>query len=167
LAIFGIEIRRTAANAANRPNYLSDLEILTALVTNLAMTDWWHRTPGKLARSLSIPEPDISRVLETYKGLFRKSPNVSKETKSPLYTLQLRYARQWMQRDTEDEGTKPPLDSEYLVALLDFISRRADEETRRSYTVTAAIIAAGVAVLASLANIIVTLVSTGGTTYLL
>ena len=126
------------------------------------MTEWWHRTPKNLATALSISEADITRVLESYKGLFRKSPNVAKKSKDPLYTLQLRHARQWLHQDANDEATKPPLEPQYLVALLDFISRRADEETRRGYTVRAAWIAAGVAVLASIANIVVTLLASGG-----
>jgi hypothetical protein len=155
-----VSVGRTSTSSAKRLSYLSDLEILTALVTNLAMTEYWHRTPPNLAKSLSIDESEITRVLDSYKGLFRKSGNKSKPSGYPLYTLQLRHARQWLKpEDDSDDAKKPPLEPEYLVALLDFISRRADEETRRRYTVAAAWIAAGVAVLASIANIVVTLIT--------
>ncbi len=116
------------------PKYSDHLETLIALTTHLAMTDWSMRTPPNLAKALSIDESEIRYALDNFKGLFRRSPNKSKKTGAHFYTLQIRYARQWLEDAAEeDEGIqKPPLEAEYLTTLLNFVTHRASEEGGRS-----------------------------------
>ncbi len=146
------------------PHYGSHLETLTALVTHMAMTDWSLRTPPNLAKALSIDEPEIRIVLDAFKGLFRKSPNLSPKTGNPMYALQLRHARQWLDDEADDEArSKPPLEAEYLVALLNFITDRANQEARRQYTlwtVFAALVASILAFSASLLSLVLTFAPT-------
>ncbi|MBT1120890.1 hypothetical protein ACYCFL_19450 [Stutzerimonas nitrititolerans] len=138
-----------------KPRYSDNLETLIALVTHLAMTDWATRSPPNLAKALSIDQSEIERVLESFKGLFRKSKNTSKKTGAHFYALQLRHARQWLQDDEENEESKrPPLEQEYLSMLLDFISHRAQEETGRSLGFVTAWIAAGASVLVAILVIV-------------
>ena len=143
------------------PSYSAHLETLIALVTHLAMTNWSLRTPPNLAKALSIEEAEIALVLNTFKGLFRKSANLSPKSRKPMYALQLRHARQWIVDEADDEDrSKPPLEPEYLVALLNFITDRANQEARHRHTVwtvsaavVASILAFGASVLTIAANV--------------
>lgn len=112
------------------PKYSDHQETLIALVTHLAMTDWSARTPTNLSKALSIEKDEIVLVLESFKGLFRKANKTSKKRGENFYTLQIRHARQWLnEAEEEDEDTKkPPLETEYLTKLLDFVISRSSEE---------------------------------------
>ena len=69
-------------------------------------------------------------VLTTFKGLFRRSINKS-STGEYYYTLQLRFAKRWMEdkNDESDEAeVKEPLSANYLQALFTLISARATQE---------------------------------------
>jgi hypothetical protein len=137
-----------------KPRYSENLETLIALVTHLAMTDWAARSPPNLAKALSIDQSDIEHVLESFKGLFRKSKSTSKKTGAHFYALQLRYARQWLE-DAEDEDTKrPPLEQEYLATLLEFISHRAQEEAGRSLGLVTAWVAACASIVVAILAIV-------------
>ena len=72
--------------------YSENLDTLIALATNLALTRHKARTPSKLAKTLSLNESDVLRVLETFKGLFRKSRRKKSSSGEHYYTLQLRCA---------------------------------------------------------------------------
>ena len=137
-----------------RPQYSKNLETLIALVTHLAMTDWAARSPPNLAKALSIDQAEIENVLESFKGLFRKSKNPSKKTGAHFYALQLRHARQWLQDDDDEDAKRPPLEQEYLSTLLEFISHRAQEESARSLGFISAWAAAGATILVAIIAII-------------
>ncbi|WP_024850893.1 hypothetical protein [Hydrogenovibrio kuenenii] len=115
---------------SQNPKYSEHQETLIALVTHLAMTDWSMRTPTNLSKALSIDVNEIKIVLEDFKGLFRKSNKKSKKTDDPFYTLQIRYAKQWLDENEEENENdkKPPLESEILIKLLDFVIAKAAEE---------------------------------------
>lgn len=136
--------------------YSDHLETLIALVTHLAMTDWSMRTPPNLAKALSIDEAEIQAVLDEYKGLFRMSTTRSKKSGKHFYTLQIRYARQWLEeRVDDDEGEKkPPLEAEYLTTLLNFVTHKATEERNRNVSLITAWIAAGASLLVAVLAII-------------
>lgn len=138
------------------PSYSEHLETLIALLTHLAMTDWSMRTPPNLAKALSIDEAEIQYVLDNFKGLFRRSQKTSKKTGAHFYTLQIRYARQWLEDEVEhDEGPKrPPLEAEYLTTLLNFVTHKAAEERSRSLGLITAWIAAGAMLIVAILAIV-------------
>ena len=137
-----------------KPCYSENLETLIALVTHLAMTDWSMRSPPNLAKALSIDQFEIERVLESFKGLFRKSSYTSKKTGAHFYTLQLRHARQWLVDNEDEDSNGPPLEPEYLTALLNFIAHRAQEESSRSVGLITAWVAAGASILVAVLAIV-------------
>jgi len=121
----------------NPMSYSDNLETLVALVTHLAMTKFRSRTPGNLAKYLGLKEAKVLDVLETFKGLFRKS--ITKlDDGQHYYTLQLRYARRWLQEDdkrhvdydseTDEPDPREPLEPEHLSALLSFITDMVEQE---------------------------------------
>lgn len=119
---------------SQNPKYSDHQETLIALVTHLAMTDWSARTPTNLAIALSIEASEITKVLEKFKGLFRKSIKISKKTRDHFYTLQIRHAKQWLDENVEEgeNDKRPPLEPELLTKLLDFvISKSAEERVNR------------------------------------
>lgn len=107
------------------------------------MTDWNKRSPPNLSKALSIPEQDIKVALNSFPGLFTKSRKVSRKTGAYFYTLQIRHARQWLNDalDEEDEVKKPPLETEYLTALLNHIVHQSSEERGRNNKIWVAVIA--------------------------
>jgi hypothetical protein len=114
-------------------NKFSDhLDTLVALVTYLAMTRHKSRTPKRLARELSLDPDKVIYVLENFKGLFRKSQRKTDDSDEHYYSLQLRYARRWIEEgagdDEDDPDPKAPLEAEYLSTLLSFISSQAEQE---------------------------------------
>ncbi|MDE1225686.1 hypothetical protein MCT03_15820 [Vibrio aestuarianus] len=115
---------------SQNPKYSEHQETLIALVTHLAMTDWSARSPTNISKAISIDKDEIITVLESFKGLFRKGKRINKKTNENYYSLQIRHARQWLEdTDTDDEESKkPPLESEYLNKLLDFVIAKAAEE---------------------------------------
>ena len=148
-----------------KTRYSDNLDTLVALVTNLAMTKHKARTPSKLAKRLSLDEGEVLLVLESFRGLFRKSRRKKSASGEHYYVLQLRYARRWIEEEAEDEDDpdpREPLEPEYLAILLDFITKQADHEQahkrQRSsnvYVMVGAWIAAVAAIIAavlSLAN---------------
>lgn len=142
---------------ARRLSYADHQETLIALVMHLATTDWSMRTPPNLAKALSIDEAEIQFCLDSFKGLFRRSQKTSKKTSTNLYTLQLRYARQWLEEQPageDEEPQKPPLDREYVTALLDFVIRKAAEERTHSVGFVTAWIAAGASLVVAIIAII-------------
>ena len=137
------------------PKYSQHQETLIALVTHLAMTAFSARTPTNLSKALSIDAEEIKKVLEQFKGLFRKSKKKTKKTDDHFYTLQIRHARQWLDESKEgdEDVKKPPLESEYLTKLLDFVINKAEEERTNKIatiapwvTAIASLIVAGLAI---------------------
>jgi hypothetical protein len=108
--------------------YSDHQETLIALVTHLAMTDYSSRTPTHLSKALSIDAEEIRIVLEKYKSLFRRSLRKSPDSGDFYYSLQIRYAKQWLIESEPEESKKPPLEPEYLTKLLDFIISKSSEE---------------------------------------
>lgn len=120
-----------------QPRYSDHLDTIIALVTHLGYSEYKARTSPNLAKALSIPETEITLVLEMYKSLFRKSDGVSKKTGAPFYALQLRHAIRWVEEANEDaapdeQEPKPALDHAQVNALLDFVVKKADHESRTS-----------------------------------
>ncbi len=139
---------------SQNPKYSEHQETLIALVTHLSMTDWSARTPTNLAKALSIESSEITKVLDEFKGLFRKSKKKSKKNDDHFYTLQIRHAMQWLD-ESEDEGEddkKPPLETEILTKLLDFvISKSAEERANKISSIAPWVALFGTLIVAGLA----------------
>lgn len=131
-----------------RPSYSRHLETLMAVVTHLAVHKWSIRQPRGIAKDLSIDEADVRDVLDTFKGLFRRSIKTSDDHGAPFYSLHLRFARQGS--DENQQQDKAPLESEYLIPLLEFISENAREERKNVMGLKIAMLTAGLSLIASL-----------------
>ncbi len=121
-----MEINETVSSAS----YSENLETIIALTSNLALGKHKSRTPSNLAKYLNLQKQDVERVLEAFKGIFRRSINKSKDGEY-FYTLQLRFAKRWMENyvdDEENDEVKEPLAADYLQALFTLISARATQE---------------------------------------
>jgi hypothetical protein len=96
------------------------------------MTRYKSRTPKILSERLALDHDEVTDVLKSFKGLFRESSGTCSYGEC-YYTLQLRYARRWLEKeddsDAEEESDpKEPLEAEYLGALLEFISAMVEHE---------------------------------------
>lgn len=128
--------------------YSDHLDLLLALITYLALTQWRSRSPNALATELCLPEEQIVSVLDGFPGLFRKNPELHPTAVGgqPSYTLHARYARRRPREmdsavpplpkaanelvassapDPAQDGTGEELDADSLQMLLDFVSDRA------------------------------------------
>jgi hypothetical protein len=135
------------------PSYSKNLETLMAVVTHLGVHKWAVRQSKGIANDLSIDVKDVTLVLESFKGLFRKSPGLDH-----YYSLHLRFAR--LTDGENNTKERLPLEAEYLIPLLEFISRKAGEESQRGTAMTAALITASLSLLASMISIVLTIVRT-------
>ena len=115
--------------------YTDYFDPLVALVTHLSATDRRSRTIPRLARDLAFPEADVRKVLEGFRGLFRRSSKTSKEGEY-FYTVHLRYARRPSPRGAQpqegDDEEPGPLDSSEISALLQLISSMVSQEKETS-----------------------------------
>ena len=134
--------------------YSEHLDTIVAVATNLAMTRHKARTPSKLAGKLALDDAEVLHVLETFKGLFRKSKNKKNKTGEHYYTLHVRYALR--RPDDDDEGARAPLETAQLALVLDLVANRAQQEQESerhlrglTTTMVSALIAASAALLAA------------------
>jgi hypothetical protein len=128
------------------PSYSKYQETLIALVTHLAITDKQARSAKALAEDLSIDQSEVDKVLDSFRGLFWRSPGQTKGP--PDYSLHFRFAR----------SGRAALESKDLIELLKFISEKAAGESQRSSAMIIALITAGLGLAAGLASLVVTLV---------
>jgi hypothetical protein len=131
--------------------YSDHLDMLLALITYLALTQWRSRSSNALATELCLPEDQITSVLDDFPSLFRKNPELHPTPVGgqPSYTLHARYARRRPREmdsvvpplpkaanelaassapDPAQDGTGEELDADSLRMLLDFVSDRATAE---------------------------------------
>jgi hypothetical protein len=131
-------------------NYAKHYETLMAVVTHLAVNKWALRQPQGIAKDLSIDVKSVRTVLNTFKSLFRESVKKSSDHGDHFYSLHLRHSKQAAD-DTEVE--RAALDAEYFFPLLDYISKKSIQETQQNVALKAALIAAAVSLIASLASL--------------
>lgn len=130
-----------------KPSYSTNLDILVALVTHLGYTDWNMRSTSGLAKAVGHTELEVSKVLEEFRSLFRKSGYKSPKGLT-YYQLHVRHALRWkdeIQEENENLNDKLPLEPATVNALLDFIVKSADHERRHSLGYFSSWIAASVA----------------------
>ncbi|WP_406270832.1 hypothetical protein OHT93_19585 [Streptomyces sp. NBC_00191] len=135
---------------AEPSRYDKQLDILIALITYMALTRWRSRSPNGLAKDLGLSEEAVTRTLDEFPGIFRKSANFYPTDAGPQnsYTLHARFARRRprgvdaasqqppntqnlaLLSDPEptQDGTGEELDADTLRALLDFVTGRAEAE---------------------------------------
>lgn len=145
----GSEATRKGKIFMSTPSYSEHLEVLTAVITHLAMGKWARRTVRGLGDASQLDEEKVQAVLDNFSSLFKKYKTPSKKTGSPYYALHLRHARQWVEGEDKDNGEqaqKEPLDPQYLTILLEFISHRAQEETHRNTAMKVAWISGSIAI---------------------
>lgn len=135
--------------AVDRVRYSDHLDNLHALITYLALTRWRSRSPNGLARDLNLEESAITRTLDIFPGLFRKSSALHETDvgNQHSYTLHARYARRCPRGDDpplqasehagqasrsdpapSQDGSGEELDAVTLRMLLDFVSEQARAE---------------------------------------
>ena len=140
--------------SSKSPSYSDHLEVLVAAVTHLAMGKWAFRQAKTLAKDMSIDANEVAVVLDEFKGLFRKSVGASNDPFEQYYCLHLRYTRQY---NEDEKAERPPLDTQNLMTLLEFISRKANQEDQRSGAIRAALVTAGVSLVASITTLAITI----------
>lgn len=138
--------------------YADHIDVLTALVTYLALTEKISRRPYYLAEDLGLPKPSVVETLEAFPGIFRRSRRTgdTPDGPQPYFTLHARYALR-AQQDEDDQAAVATLAPDLLRVLLDFVSARArtEEETVRQertqkYTLVTAMLAFVAAVVAAI-----------------
>jgi hypothetical protein len=146
---------REASDRGTPGQYSKNLDILTALITQLAVNPYWSRTLPALSADLSLPEQEVKAALENFGGLFR----VAFREGRFWYSLHARAALQ-----KEDEA--PELRADILKALLEYVLKRADAEISQAQfhdslkqTSRNATIAAALAAVAAVASIVAAIVS--------
>lgn len=97
--------------------YTEHLDILTALVTQLAVNPKWSRTLKWLADDLSLPQDEVRDALGKFPSLFREHEG--------FYSLHARAALRH-----EDEA--PELRADILKVLLDYVLNRTAGEVTQS-----------------------------------
>lgn len=132
-----------------RPNYAKHYETLMAVVTHLAVNKWALRQPQGIAKDLSIELESVRTVLRTFKSLFRESAKKSRDHGDHFYSLHLRHSKQ--AADDSNDVERAALDADYFFPLLDYISKKSMQETQQNVALKAALIAAAVSLIASLA----------------
>jgi hypothetical protein len=141
------------------PSYSKDFETLAATVTYLAMGKKVQSQAKSLANDDSlIDTAEVKRVLHEFKGLFREAPSKSTDYGEPYYSLHLRHARR---ANKEGDEMRPPLELRDLMALLDFIARKASEERQRDTAMLTIRVTAIFSLIASIASLIVALIRVG------
>jgi hypothetical protein len=110
-------VRRKAQSATVPGLYTEHLDILTALITQLAVNPRWSRTLRFLVDDLSLPEGEVNEALNKFGSLFRE--------KNGYYSLHARAAMR-----SEDEA--PELRADILKVLLEYILSRAASEAAQA-----------------------------------
>ena len=107
------------------------LDVLTALITYLALTNKESRTPRPLAADLSLPPEVVQEALNAFPGIFRKSQNFDGKG-AHFYTVHARYAMRG--NDPGDEGAElPQVRADILKVVLEFVVGNARSEQARSH----------------------------------
>jgi hypothetical protein len=109
--------------------YSESLDILTALVTYLALTNRKSRTAPGLATDLSLPQAGVEAACAQFPGIFRRSARLSPDG-LPYYTLHARYA---MRTASDDESDLPELHGDLLRVVLEFLVARAQAEQAEAH----------------------------------
>lgn len=139
-------------------SYAADLSLLTTLVTHLGMCKLKSKSVSKLAEDLSIQKRDIANVLSNYPDLFIEAGKSTQYVGESTYTLQLRYALRWTDKNDQGDDVRKPIEAEHLTALLSFIDNQAAQENAGNRQKMANSVAISAAIVAALAAIIAAII---------
>lgn len=140
-------------------SYADDLALLTVLITHLGTCKLKSKSATKLADDLSLNQEDIAAVFAGYPELFVEAGNSTQYSGEKTYTLHLRYALRWTDKNEEGEDVRKPIEAEHLSALLTFIDNQAAQETAGKRQGVANKISIGAAIVAAIAAIFAAVVS--------
>lgn len=143
-------------------SYADDLALLTALVTHLGMCKLKSKSATKLAEDLSLNKADIARILTAYPDLFIKAGQSKQHVGESTYTLHIRYALRWQDKNDDGADVRRPIEAEHLSALLSFIDNQAAQENAGARQIIANRISVGAAIVAALSAIIAAIISQTG-----
>jgi hypothetical protein len=107
-----------------------------------------------MAEELSLNEGRLLEVFEGFPGLIRKSIRPS-DSGQYYYSLQARYAQRDHYETVEETTDIPPLDTDKIRLIYDFILKSADDERTRWRALIGNGIAVTAAVTSALTAIIV------------
>lgn len=118
--------------------YQENLEVLTALISHLALTAYKSRAPSWIAKSIGLDAEEVNKVLSDFRGIFRRSSRTTKDGEH-FYTLQIRYATRTGEYEPENgkQGEAPgsPVDIADVMALLDHVGKLASQEQVKNLAV--------------------------------
>jgi len=149
----------------NINSILDDIDCLIPLITYLGSNPyWWARSAPSLSVELALDAERVQAVFDRYPMIFRKSRFIN-ESNAHSYALQMRYARR--QDGDTDHPPKvsylPPLSSDEVIALIDFLVRISTLEKTVSSSRKTMIVAVVSAIISATAAIAVSLLHGVGT----
>lgn len=148
----------------NINSILDDIDYLIPLITYLGSNPyWWARSAPSLSVELALNTKKVQSVFDRHPMIFRKSLFIS-ESNAHSYALQMRYARR-QDGDTEHPpkvSFLPPLSSDEVIALIDFLVRISTLEKAVSSSHKTMIVAVISAAISAMAAIAVALLHGGG-----
>jgi hypothetical protein len=135
--------------------YSAHVDYLVASIFYLAtQRGWWARTPKMMAMELSLDEDKLLAVFEGFPGIFRRSMRPS-DSGQYYYSLQARYAQRDQYDEREETTDIPPLETDKIRLLYDFVLKSADDERSRLRALVGNGIAVGAAVISAMTAILV------------
>jgi hypothetical protein len=125
--LFSMTLQTDPIETRNNASYAQCLEVLTALVSYLALSDVLFTTIPFVADYLGLKPNAVQNALESFTGFFRKSRHQVDGEHS--YALTVRFALAQRKVSGEDmERLEPALRADLLKVLLDTIGQRAQAE---------------------------------------
>jgi|GEM_PF-2906938 len=143
-------------------SFANDLALLTVLITHLAMCKLKSKSATELADTLSLNKTKISQIFSDYPDLFIAAGISSKHSGESTYTLHIRYALRWIDKNDDGEDVRKPIEAEHLSALLSFIDNQAAQENSGKRQVIANRISIAAALVAALAAITAAVIASSG-----
>ena len=140
-------------------SYADNLTLLTVLVTHLGTCKLKSKSASKLADDLSLEKEAVANALAAFPELFVETGQSKHFSGEKTFTLHLRYALRWTNKNDDGDEVKKPIESEHLSALLSFIDSRVAQENAASRQKIANGIAIAAAVVAAIAAIVAAIIA--------
>ncbi len=135
-------------------SYSNDLALLTVLVTHLGSCKLKSKSVPKISGDLSLGKEEVRRVLTEYPELFIIAGDSEKYAGEKTYTLHLRYALRWVDKNSDEEDVRKPIEAEHLSSLLTFIDNRVAQENSGARQKIANVISVVSAIVAAISALV-------------